>query len=102
ARAGGGLDKEVHDGLAAQGGDLFDGAFADRLEGAGGVEHGGDFLNGEGFDVEQMFAMPAHRGEWGNGVVEWWSDAGRTGIGCPPLHHSIAPTFQLVFISRLR
>ena len=60
ARAGGGLDKEVDDGLAAQGGDLLDGALADRFEGAGGVQHGGDFLSGEGFDVQQMFAMPAH------------------------------------------
>ena len=40
ARAGGGLDEQVDDGLAAQGGDLLDGALADRLEGAGGVEHG--------------------------------------------------------------
>ena len=60
ARAGGRLDEEVDDGFAAQGGDFFDGALADGLEGAGGVEHGHDFLGGEGFDVEQMFAVPGH------------------------------------------
>src|SRR5262249_13008449 len=60
AGPGGGLNEEVHDGLAAQGGNLFDGALADGLEGAGGVEHGADLLRGEGFDVEQMLALPAH------------------------------------------
>ena len=34
AGAGGGLDEEVDDGLAAQGGHLLDGALADGLEGA--------------------------------------------------------------------
>ena len=60
ARARGRLDEEVDDGLAAQGGDLLDGALADGFEGAGGVEHRDDFLRREGFDVEQMFALPAH------------------------------------------
>ena len=60
ARAGGGLDEEVDDGLAAQGRDFLDGALADGFEGARGVEHGDDFLRGERFDVEQMFAVPAH------------------------------------------
>src|ERR1035441_804516 len=69
ARAGRGLDEKVNDGFAAQGRDLLDRALTDRFEGARGVQHGGDFLNGEGFDVEQMFAMPAHRGEGSGGVI---------------------------------
>ena len=54
--------------------DLLDGPFPDRLEGARGVQHGGDFLNCEGFDVEQMFAMPAHGKKGRDGVLERWSD----------------------------
>ena len=57
---GGRLDEQVDDRLAAQGGNLFDGAFADRLENAGGVENGEDFIGAEGLDVEQMFAVPGH------------------------------------------
>src|ERR1017187_8024581 len=86
ARTGGGLDKQVHDGLAAQGGDLLDGALADRFESAGGVEHGDDFLNREGFDVEQMFALPAHRGEGSIGLVDWWTNRKEVGFGRPSLH----------------
>jgi hypothetical protein len=43
---------------------------ADRFESPGGVEHGDDFLNREGFDVEQMFALPAHGEEGKDGVME--------------------------------
>jgi hypothetical protein len=60
AGAGGGFDEEVDDSLAAEGGDFFDGAFADGFEGAGGVEDGVDLGGGEGLDVEEMFALPAH------------------------------------------
>ena len=40
ARAGGRLDEQIDHRLAAQGGDLLDGALADRFEGARGVQHG--------------------------------------------------------------
>ncbi|MFM1944055.1 MAG: hypothetical protein RI897_3037, partial [Verrucomicrobiota bacterium] len=60
ARPGGGFGKQVDDGFTAQGGDLFDGAFADGLEGGGGIEDGGDFVFGEGLDIEEVFTVPAH------------------------------------------
>ncbi len=110
ARAGGRLDEQVDDRLAAQGGHLLDGALADRLEGARGIEHGGDFLNRERFDVEQMFAIPAHGEEWGGGGLGEWNDgmveycgAGNgSRSGCPLPRHSITPSLRLRFISRLR
>src|SRR5439155_20701214 len=73
AGARGRLDEEVDDGLAAQGGDFFDGALADGFEGARGVEDGEDFLGGEGFDVEEMVAVPGHAEK---GMVE----GGRNGM----------------------
>ena len=44
ARARGRLDEQVDHRLAAQRRDFFDGALADGLERARGVEHGDDFL----------------------------------------------------------
>ena len=38
----------------------FDGAFADGFERPGRVEHGGDFVRRQRFDVEQVFALPGH------------------------------------------
>src|SRR5205823_496503 len=40
--------------------DFFYGAFADGFKRPRRVEHGGDFLGGERFDVEQMFSVPGH------------------------------------------
>src|SRR5665213_443018 len=60
ARPRGRLDEQIYDGFAAQGGNFFNRAFADGLETARGVQHGGDFFHRERFDVEQMFFGPAH------------------------------------------
>ena len=50
-RARGGFDEKIYDRLALQGGDLFDVALADGLELARRVEHAGDFLGREAFDI---------------------------------------------------
>src|ERR1700679_3192235 len=47
-------------GISPGGGGFFCGGFAGGLEGAGGVEDGADFPGGEGFDVQEVFAVPAH------------------------------------------
>src|ERR1035437_1792167 len=91
ARAGGGFDKQVDDGLAAQGGDFLDGALADGLERPRGIQHGGDFLNSEGFDVEQMFAMPAHEKKGSVGALEYWGDGNPPPVPFPLLQYSITP-----------
>jgi hypothetical protein len=55
---------------------LLDGALAHRLERPRRVQHRDDFLSREGFNIQQMFAIPAHgrtRG-WGDGVWECWRD----------------------------
>src|ERR1035437_4502509 len=90
-RAGGGLNNQVDDGLAAQGGDLLDGALADRLERPRGIQDGGDFLNSEGFDVEQMFAMPAHEKKGSVGALEYWGDGNPPPVPFPLLQYSITP-----------
>lgn len=59
-RAGGRLDKEVDHRLAAKRRHGLDGTGADRLEAAGGVEDGEQFLAGQRFDVEEMSAVPGH------------------------------------------
>jgi len=62
AGAGGRLDEQVDDGLAAQRRHLFDRALAHRLEGQRGVQHGGDLRGRQRFNVQQMLAIPAHTG----------------------------------------
>ena len=41
-------------------GDFLNGTFADCLERLRGVQNGGDLVCRERFDVQQMFAIPAH------------------------------------------
>jgi hypothetical protein len=56
ARARAWLVEEREDVAAAEGWDLADGAAEEVLEGAGGGEEVIDFLAGEAFDVEEVFA----------------------------------------------
>src|SRR2546430_4745539 len=56
ARTGGGLEEQVDDGLAAQGGHLLDGALGYFLERLGGVEDEADLLGGEGLQPNQVLA----------------------------------------------
>ncbi|MBX3745443.1 MAG: ComEC/Rec2 family competence protein [Verrucomicrobiae bacterium] len=58
--AGGRLDEEVDDRFAPEGGDGLDGAGADRLEAARGVEDGEKFLGGKGLDIEEVGPVPGH------------------------------------------
>ena len=60
ARTGGGLDKKVHHGAAAQRRYFFDGALTDRLEGARSVEDRPNLLGTQRLDIEQMFSGPVH------------------------------------------
>src|SRR5690606_30150027 len=66
AGAGAGLEEEVDDGLAAQGGDFFDAALQDFFEGGGGVVDLVDLGDREFFQSEQMAAGPGH-GKSGRG-----------------------------------
>src|SRR5207302_4687180 len=45
------LDEKIDDGFAAQGRDFFYGSFADGFKRPRRVEHGGDFIGAERFDV---------------------------------------------------
>ena len=60
AGARGRFDEKVDDGFAAQGGDFFDGAFADGFELFGSVEREGDFFGAQRLDIEEMFTVPGH------------------------------------------
>ena len=58
AGAGGILEKRVHDHAAAEGGDFFDAAGGDFLEGIGRVEDETDFLGRQFLQPQQMLARP--------------------------------------------
>src|SRR5205814_9246833 len=60
AGAGRGVEEQVDDGLAAQGGHLLDRSLGDLLEGLGGVEDEPDLLGGEVLETDQVF--PQDRG----------------------------------------
>ena len=60
ARARGRFDEKVDDRFAAEGGDFFDGAFADGFKLFGGVEREGDFFGAQRLDIEEMFTVPGH------------------------------------------
>ena len=55
------LHKKVHDRLAPEGGNFFNGALANRFESLGGVQDQIDLFGGEGLDIEQVFPRPVHR-----------------------------------------
>src|SRR2546425_222457 len=56
ARTGGGLEEQVDDGLAAQGGHLLDGSLGHFLERLGGIEDEPDLLGGEVLQPDQVLA----------------------------------------------
>lgn len=60
AGTGAGLEEEVDDGLAPEGGDFLDLAVKDAAERAGGVEDLVDLGTVEFLDGQEMFAMPGH------------------------------------------
>ena len=70
AGAGGWFDEEVDHRFAPQSWHFLDGALADGFESARGIEHGNDLVRAERFDIQQMFARPAHPKKWSNGLVE--------------------------------
>ncbi len=72
SRTGRWLHKEIDDCLASKRGDLFDGALADCLESPRGIEHGDDLVRRERFNIQQMFARPAHkeRDRWITGLMD--------------------------------
>lgn len=59
-RAGGRLDEEIDDGFAAKSGDFLDGALADGLKSACGIQNSSDLFRRKRLDVEEMFPIPTH------------------------------------------